>query len=248
MVFTATILILTSIVLLTVNFHSRRAHLNCWSALASEAGLEGKFDSSKIILICEISAFVFFILLQFAFKGWLIIKIPLALSLAVLGPIFMLMRARRIKNEKIVHAVPLFADLLTLSCEAGLDVLAALINILNHTEKSPFRDCIESIVMEIKMGKSRQDALRNAYRSTEIWDLKTIYLTILQSETLGTPLGKSLRCQVDMLRKARMNRAEKFAQKAPIKILIPLILFIFLPAFIIIISPFLINMINGTLF
>ena len=95
------------------------------------------------------------------------------------------------------------------------------------------------------MGKGRQTALRDAYRSTEIWDLKTIYLTILQSESFGTPVGQSLRSQVALMRNERMNRAERLAQEAPLKLMIPLLLLIFPVTFIILLSPLILKLLSG---
>ena len=131
------------------------------------------------------------------------------------------------------------------------DVFKSLVSKFN---KSPDNDgfsyssiaYIKQIIKDIKMGKSRASALKDAYRKTDIWDLKTIYMTIIQAETLGCAIGKSLRNQIETMRKARMNQAERNAQKAPLKLMIPLLFFIFPVTFAVLSAPIIIRFVQGS--
>lgn len=221
------------------------------SRTIEQAGLENKLTRSKFVLIQQeafIALIIFFIIIGAFKKDQILTPLLLSMGAGVLIPLlFLSMRAKAMRG-KIINSIPFFADMLTLSCEAGLDIFASLLYILQNSEKTPLMDMIGSILKEIRMGKSRQTALREAYKKTDIWDLKTIYLTILQSESLGVPIGRSLRSQVEMMRRSRMNKAEKLAQEAPFKLMIPLLFFIFPVTFIVLLTPLIIRFFEGNSF
>ena len=217
--------------------------------LVDQAGIDNTIDADKFILIQEtlffLSGILFATLLGFLKHPAILLLI--SAGIGFLLPILFISRKARGRNEKILAEIPFFADLLTLSCEAGLDIFASFLYIVQNSEKNILRELIEALLREIKFGKSRQTVLREAYKKTQLFDLKTIYSTLLQAESLGTPIGKSLRNQVEIMRNFRMNRAEKLAQEAPLKLLIPLLFFIFPVTFMVLLSPIILKFFEGSL-
>jgi len=219
--------------------------------LIQEASLSNKLSMNSLVLIHQLLIILIFLILGsiggikliFSFKSLFI-----AISTGILIPIFYLFRKSRLRRESIIASIPFFADLLTLSCEAGLDIFASLLNIVQNSEQGPLNLALQNILKEVKFGISRKEALKKAYRQTDIWDLKTIYLTIIQAETLGTPVGQSLRNQIELMRQTRLNRAEKLAQETPVKLLFPLLIFIFPVTFVILLSPLVLRFIDGSFF
>ncbi len=206
------------------------------------------FTSDKLILI-QISLCFFIFISLIVLSRFFTEKPFLAFAVSILVgsgiPVLFIHKRFEKIQQKINEEIPFFADSLTLSCEAGLDIFASLNNMLAFLGESPLREKIESMLKEVKMGKSRQTALRHAYSNTENWGLKTIFLTISQAESLGTPVGKSLRNQVEILRHERLNRAEKHAQEAPLKLMIPLLLCIFPVTLSTLVSPIILRFLRG---
>lgn len=152
------------------------------------------------------------------------------------------------RKERILRDIPCFLDLLVLSCEAGMDVFAAITSVMDNFQDSPLKDIFGSIIRDVRMGKSRNEALRKAYKNNNIWDIRTILMTVMQSDRLGTPIGRALRAQSDQMRRERLNRAESMAQKVPFKLMIPLLFLIFPVTFIVLLAPLILRFLKGSLF
>lgn len=127
-------------------------------------------------------------------------------------------------------------DLLTVSVEAGLGFDAALAKV---TEKmpGPLPEEFDSILREIRMGKGRKEALRDAGERIGVHDVDVFFSAIIQAEQLGVSLGKVLRVQSDQLRTKRRLRAEEKAMEAPIKMMLPLVGCIFPVILIVLLGP-----------
>jgi tight adherence protein C len=213
-----------------------------------EAGVERVLTPCRALLVSEVIFLVVFTFFELLMQMNFLLNLSISSMFALAAP-FLYLRIKAKNNVgNMIRAIPFFADLLTLSCEAGLDIFAALLNLSKLTDNIHLRRCLEDIIKQMRLGKSRKEALRQAYENEKTWELKTIYFTILQAESLGTPVGKALRDQVDALRKERMNRAEKHAQQSPIKILVPLLLFMFPVTFLLLLSPIILGFLSGSLF
>ncbi len=90
---------------------------------------------------------------------------------------------------------------------------------------------------ELKLGKTREEALRNLAARVDLMTLSTFVNALIQADKMGTPLGKILRILSTQMRTERSQRAEKLANETPVKMLFPLIVFIFPTVFIIIFAP-----------
>ncbi len=158
-------------------------------------------------------------------------------------PIFYLKRKQEERKVEIERGLPYVLDILTVSVDAGLGFDAALTKVVDKTTGTLSNE-INKTLQEIKMGKSRREALRDLGEKSGSDDMKQFVASIIQAEQLGVSIGKVLRVQSEDMREKKKQRSEEKAMKAPIKILFPLILFIFPAIFIIILGPAVINMIN----
>jgi len=155
----------------------------------------------------------------------------------LLYPVSWLQRAIRIRHLSILKALPNVLDLLTLSVEAGKDFLTALRDILAKRKRDPLGDELKRTLHEIQLGKKRQLALKELGWRVRLPELTSIVNAVVQADELGIGIGQLLRIQGDQLRNKRFARAETLANEAPVKILFPVVLFIFPSVFIILIAP-----------
>ncbi|HEY8207537.1 MAG TPA: type II secretion system F family protein, partial [Myxococcaceae bacterium] len=128
-------------------------------------------------------------------------------------------------------------DLLTLSVEAGLDFTAALAKVVEKGKTGPLRDELQLVLKQLKMGKTREEALKAMVARVDLAPLTMFVMALVQADRMGTSLGKVLRIQSTQLRQDRTQRAEKMAGEAPVKMLFPLIACIFPTVFMILFGP-----------
>ena len=152
-------------------------------------------------------------------------------------------QVRRYQNE-IRRGLPYALDLLTLSVEAGLDFTQALERITRKLGPTPLALELGATLRDIQLGRTRTQALRDLSHRVDLPELNSIVSSLIQADELGSSLGPILRVQSDQLRVRRSQLAEKLAMEAPVKILLPLILFIFPTVFIIIFAPIAIKLLR----
>jgi tight adherence protein C len=150
----------------------------------------------------------------------------------------------RARQHKILLQIPDALDLLTISVRAGLGFDGALGKVVEKL-KGPLTDEFRRALAEIRVGKTRREALRDIVPRTEVPALTNFIGAIIQAEQLGVSISKVLQVQSEQLRIERRQRAEEAAAKAPIKMLFPLVGCIFPSLFIVILGPALILIINN---
>ncbi len=143
------------------------------------------------------------------------------------------------RHHLITRALPYNLDLLTLSVEAGLDFTGALGKVVEKGKDGPLRDELAMVLKQLKMGKTREEALRSMVARVDLPPLSSFVSALIQADRMGTSLGKVLRIQSTQLRIDRTQRAEKLAGEAPVKMLGPLIICIFPTVFMILFGPIL---------
>ncbi len=143
------------------------------------------------------------------------------------------------RHNEIQKALPNVLDLLTLSVEAGKDFVTALRDILGRRRRDALTEELEIAFREIQLGKQRRVALKDMASRVKQHDLTAVVNAIAQADELGVSIGSLLRIQGDQLRSKRFQRAEKLANEAPVKILFPVVAFIFPSVFIILLGPIL---------
>ncbi|MEN1760990.1 type II secretion system F family protein [Anoxynatronum sibiricum] len=144
-------------------------------------------------------------------------------------------RVRR-RRDEVQRALPDLLDLLTVSVEAGLGFEGALMKIVEKTN-GLLSDEFLTVLRETKMGKSRRDALKDMAARLNVDSLSNFVGSIVLAEQLGISIGNVLRIQSKEMRQKKRQRAEETAMKAPIKMLIPMVMFIFPAIFIVLLGP-----------
>jgi tight adherence protein C len=140
------------------------------------------------------------------------------------------------RRASILKDLPDTLDLLAISVEAGVGFEGALGIVCDHFD-SPLANEFSRTLKEMELGLPRREALQNLKRRTEVPELSNFVLALTQADALGMPIGRVLKTQAQEMRTKRRQWAREKAAKLPVKILFPLILFIFPPVFIIILGP-----------
>jgi tight adherence protein C len=166
----------------------------------------------------------------------LIHKLIFMVMFAAIGFVFPRMWLKgkvKARQKQVIKALPDAMDLITTCVEAGLGLDAALARV---AEKSggPFAEELTRMLRDIAMGKLRREAMTELDERIGVEELSSFINSVIQAEQLGVGIAQVLRVQSDQLRTRRRQRAEKSAHEAPIKMLFPLVLFIF-PAFLLVI-------------
>jgi tight adherence protein C len=165
-------------------------------------------------------------------------------AVGFVGPEFWL--GRRIKGRamQMILQLPDALDLLTISVEAGLGFDAALAKVVEKME-GPLILEFRQALAEIRMGRTRRDALRDVVARADAQPISNFIGAIVQAEQLGVPIAKVLQIQSQQLRIERRQRAEEAAAKAPVKMLFPMVGCIFPTIFIVILGPAIITVMKG---
>jgi tight adherence protein C len=164
--------------------------------------------------------------------------------LLYLHPTAWLRGAIRQRHRAFERALPFVLDLLTLSVEAGLDFMSGLKRILEHRAMDPLGEELLRTQREVQVGKTRREALRMLGQRAQHPDISAVVNALVQADELGVSLGAILRIQADQMRVRRFQRAEKLAQEAPVKLLFPLVAFIFPAVFIVLLGPVLLELLR----
>jgi tight adherence protein C len=172
-----------------------------------------------------------------------------AAALGYLLPEIWLMLRVGSRQHRLRRALPDGLDLLVICVEAGLGLDQALMKVsqdlrITHKELS---DELQLVNLEMRIGKSRLDALRELARRTGLEDIKSLVAMLIQTERFGTSVAQSLRVFSDELRTKRRQRAEERSAKTTVKIVPPLVFFIFPALLVVILGPAVITLMR-TLF
>ncbi len=209
------------------------------------SGQSGSMTLNRLIgLQVLFSAFLgilFFLLFSLSYQTNILLTLAAAATGFLLPLVSLKGRARR-RQEQIQNALPDMLDLLYVSVEAGLSFDMA-VQRTTEKMKGPLTEEMKRALDEINKGKRREEALRAIAKRTEVRDLSTFITSVIQTEQLGSNIANMLRVQSTAMRHKRRQRAEEKAMKVPVKILFPMIIFIFPPLFIVILGPTVINVI-----
>jgi tight adherence protein C len=167
----------------------------------------------------------------------------IGLGIGYLLPEFWLGNKIKARQKGILRMIPDTLDLLTISVRAGLGFDAALAKVVEKMP-GPLTDEFRRALAEVRVGKSRREALRDMIPRTQVAPLSNFIGAIIQAEQLGVSISKVLQVQSEQLRIERRQRAEQQAARAPIKMLFPLVGCIFPSLFIVILGPAFISIIK----
>lgn len=151
-------------------------------------------------------------------------------------PDIVLQRVIETRQAAIRRGLPDVLDLLVVSVEAGVGFDGALQRVVDKST-GPLSDELARVLEQVRLGKSRAEAMRRMGERTQVTDLISFVAAVQQAETLGVSIAKVLRAQADAARERRSQRAREAAAKLPVKLLFPLVFFIFPALFVVILGP-----------
>ena len=168
-------------------------------------------------------------------------SLPLAIILApfagFLFPNVWLADTRKRRELGVIRSMPVYLDFITMCVEAGLNLSGALAQAMEKGPPGPLRNEFAIVLRDLRAGVTRADALRRMADRLDILEVTSFVSAVIQAEKMGASLASVLRVQAEQRRNERFQRAEKLAMEAPIKLVGPLILFIFPVTFIVLAFP-----------
>lgn len=141
------------------------------------------------------------------------------------------------RRSELLKTLPFYLDIITLCVEAGLNMQGAMNQAVAKGPKGVLRNEFQRVLRDIRAGKGRADSLRAMADRLNESNITNFTTAVIQAESMGMNLGPVLRAQADQRRSERFLRAEKLAMEAPVKMLFPLIAFIFPCTFIVLFFP-----------
>ena len=157
-------------------------------------------------------------------------------AIGFLAPVFWLGRKIKKRQKNVLKILPDAIDLMTISVEAGLAFDGAMQRVADKWDNELSNEFARAI-SEMRVGKSKRDALREIVARTNVSDLSTFVSSVIQADQLGVSIAKVLRIQSEQMRIRRRQRAEEQAHKAPILMMLPMVFLIFPATYIVILGP-----------
>lgn len=195
------------------------------------------------ILLAFVGATLFLILRMNIFT---LMRVPLSMSICILlafvgfylPDLWLSLKARR-RQDQVFQGLPDALDLMVVCVEAGMGLDAAITRVGQEMAMSNavISEEFKRINLELRAGMRREDALRNLGLRTDLEDVRSLATLLVQTEKFGTSIAKALRVFADSFRSKRFQKAEEIAAKMPVKLIFPLILFIFPAIFIVTVGP-----------
>jgi tight adherence protein C len=210
------------------------------------AGNPAGLDADRFLALKVIGAvsgpFWFWFAFSLAALGgfYAVIVTGLMWAIAFFGPDVWVQRKIDERQVAIALKLPDILDLLVISVEAGLGFEQAIDRTVDAVP-GPLSEEFRRMLQETRVGATRADALRAMDERTNVPELRSFILAMLQADTFGVSIGRILRSQADEMRVRRRQRAQEQAQKAPVKMLFPLIFCIFPALFVVILGPAVLN-------
>jgi len=205
-------------------------------------GAPGIFWGARVLCAALLPALVFFGALVADKKLMPLHILVILLVFAVLGfylPEVILDLRIRWRKEQIVRGFPDALDLLVVCVEAGMGIDAAINRVAEEIRLSSpvLSDEFRLLNLELRAGKARADALRNLGARTDVEEVRSFATLLIQTDRFGTSVAQALRVHSDAMRTQRYHKAEELAAKLPVKLMLPLILFIFPAIIVVIVGP-----------
>jgi tight adherence protein C len=203
----------------------------------------GAMRGVKLIFPIALLAIVYF---TGAYRANVFLIPAMALGFGYLLPDMWLTWRVRSRQSKLRKALPDALDLLVICVEAGLGLDQSLMKVAQDMKisHSVLSEELQLVNMEMRIGKTRIDALRELARRTGLDDIKALVAMLIQTERFGTSIAQSLRVYSDDMRLKRRQRAEEMSAKTSVKMVPPLVFFIFPALMVVILGPAVITLIR----
>ncbi len=224
------------------------------SALAKQLKEAGDYQTTPAQFVTRQLVMAIVMPVAFWLVNWGALQLSLTVGiagtvLAVFGgyrlPASRLAQKIERRQQAVLRQLPTTLDLLTTCVEAGMSLQSALQKVVERMKPHPLKDELERTLKEMQLGRSRGDALRDIGRRVGLKELNSVAIAMVQAETMGASIAKTLRVQSAVMREARWQQAQEQAQKAPLKLVFPVTFLIFPTIFIIIFAPLIISIVTG---
>ena len=168
---------------------------------------------------------------------WLTPAALLAASLGAFWPLAWIREHRAKRLRDISRSLPFYLDIVTLSVESGTNLTGALSHAVAKGPAGPLQAELERVLSDVRAGRTRAEALRALAERIELPAIASWVAALVSAERQGSSLGPTLRAQAEQRRQERFQLAEKLAMRAPVKMLFPLLVFIFPCTFVLLLFP-----------
>jgi tight adherence protein C len=201
-----------------------------------------QFTATRWVGGLSVAVAAIFILFLLDAKGltdsWQYLQVALLAGLfGWIYPVIWLNDRLNARKKELLRSLPFFLDIITLCVEAGLNMQGAINQAVLKGPKGAMRDEFQRVMRDIRAGKGRAASMREMADRLNESAVSNFVTAVIQAEVMGMNLGPVLRAQADQRRSERFLRAEKLAMEAPVKMLLPLIAFIFPCTFIVLFFP-----------
>ena len=227
------------------------AYLNKLDMKLQKNGLSFVMTAEDYFSVCLVFALVLpgFAAIPMASSGN--VKPEYLLILALLGyilPEAWVKDSRRKRDKEVVSSLPIYLDYLSMCVDAGLNFSGALKQAVDKGPKGAMKNEFRIVLRDVNSGQTRADALTRMAERVDLKDVTVFVSAVIQAEKMGTSMRDTLIIQAEQRLDERFQRAEKMAMEAPVKLVIPLVVFIFPLTFMILLFPIVIKFLEqGTL-
>lgn len=194
-----------------------------------------QFVALRIVTAILMTAFTIILILGLDMQEYIFVLF--APFIGFMLPLLWLGDMRKRREGAVIRQMPVYLDFITMAVEAGLNLSGALAQARDKGPLGPLRNEFGIVIRDIRSGTTRADALRRMAERLDITEVSSFVSTIVQAEKMGASMGDVLRIQAEQRRTERFQRAEKMAMEAPVKLVGPLVMFIFPVTFIVIGFP-----------
>jgi tight adherence protein C len=224
-----------------VQFYSNR-YLDQLDSRLQKTGVSYMVNAEQFVAMRYVGALIAFVIgliLVMAVppkQGTLLILLGLAAG-GFMFPLVWLADTRKRREKQVIRTLPVFLDFITMSVEAGLNLTGAVQQAMNKGPDGPLKNEFNIIMRDIRSGVTRAEAMKRMAARLDIPDITSFVNAMVQAERMGSSMAKTLRLQSEQRRTERFQRAEKQAMQAPVKLIFPLVAFIFPVTFIVLGFP-----------
>ena len=206
----------------------------------THSGVSYLMTAEQFIAMRIISALIaplFALFIMFCLKNFQPIWLVITPLLGFMLPNIWLSDVRKRRDNAVIRTLPVYLDFITMCVEGGLNLQGALGQAMEKASPGPLRNEFAIVLRDLRAGLSRADSLRRMAERLDIQEITSFVSSIIQAEKMGASLANVLRVQSEQRRGERFQRAEKQAMEAPVKLVFPLVVFIFPITFIILLFP-----------